>query len=413
VAILDSESNAVVIRVVYDGAPMAGKTTSVCALGKGLGAGVYSPAELNGRTLYFDWLDYTGGLFEGHRIRCQIVGAPGQTALAARRRQILESADVVVFVGDSTPLGFEADRAYLGSLCSVLRQLSGPPIGIVLQANKRDLPDAVPIGRMRSMLDGLGMKVGVVESVATEGSGIREAFVFAVRLALDRVRELMRTGELRTGKPEIDTADQLLEQLKRREEGSLDLAADAVLGHTRLSEIRVTIASQVLEQVVREDAGLSALPFQRLAAVGAIGEQRTSVQARLNESQQSTTGANRRPNAPNERVASGMVWPPIDGRMILQEIGSSTVQLYSTVDGQWGAVVNDRWRIHTPAGAIYPTVEEGRPALIQLARQYAANVRIDTTERCVALADDGQGGYRLWHIQRLTASRETEPGGLP
>jgi len=81
VAILDSGNNAVVIRVVYDGAPLAGKTTSVGALGQGLGAAVVSPAEIGGRTLYFDWLDYTGGLFEGHRIRCQIVSAPGQARL--------------------------------------------------------------------------------------------------------------------------------------------------------------------------------------------------------------------------------------------------------------------------------------------------------------------------------------------
>ena len=92
-AILDASNNAVVIRVVYDGAPFAGKTTSVGALGRGLGAAVHSPAEINGRTLYFDWLDYTGGLFEGHRIRCQIVSAPGQASLASRRRRLLESAD--------------------------------------------------------------------------------------------------------------------------------------------------------------------------------------------------------------------------------------------------------------------------------------------------------------------------------
>src|SRR5262245_40285090 len=119
---------------------MAGKTTSVTTLGRGLGSAVVSPAEVAGRTVYFDWLDYTGGLFDGRRIRCQIVSAPGQAALASRRRQLLESADVVVFVADSSPEGFEADRSYLGSLCSVLRQVGGVPVGVVVQANKRDLP---------------------------------------------------------------------------------------------------------------------------------------------------------------------------------------------------------------------------------------------------------------------------------
>jgi len=409
VAVLDSQNNAVVIRVVYDGAPMAGKTTSVCALGKGLGAGVYSPAELNGRTLYFDWLDYTGGLFEGHRIRCQIVSAPGQTSLAVRRRQLLESADVVVFVGDSTPRGFDADRAYLGSLCSVLRQLSGPPIGIVLQANKRDLPDAVSISQMRSMLDGMDMKVGVVESVATEGSGIREAFVFAVRLALDRVRELMRTGELKTGKPDIDSAQDLLEEMRRREDGALNLAEESVLSHSRLRDLRepeaapapgaeapvpqVTLASAALEQVVREETATET------SVENSTPQAVVSRAHRLNAAGQWIKD-NRQPVAPNERVPSGMVWPPIDGRTILQEIGSSQVQLNSSVAGDWFGVVNDRWRIHTPANAVFSSVDQGRPALIQLARAFAAN-HSDTTERCVVLAEDGHGRYRLWQIQRL------------
>src|SRR6202000_2744267 len=112
----DSRNGTVVIRVVYDGAPMAGKTTSVRALGAGLGAAVTSPAQIGGRTLYFDWLDYTGGLFEGRRIRCQIVSVPGQATLAPRRRRLIESADAVVFVGDSSPAGFISDRGYLSGL---------------------------------------------------------------------------------------------------------------------------------------------------------------------------------------------------------------------------------------------------------------------------------------------------------
>jgi GTPase SAR1 family protein len=101
-AVLDPRNDTVVIRVVYDGAPMAGKSTSVGALGRGLGSNVYSPGEVSGRTLYFDWLDYTGGLFEGRRIRCQIISVPGQATLAPRRRRLLESADAIVFVGDSS-----------------------------------------------------------------------------------------------------------------------------------------------------------------------------------------------------------------------------------------------------------------------------------------------------------------------
>src|SRR5262245_63298589 len=117
---------------------MAGKTTSVTTLGRGLGSAVVSPAEVAGRTVYFDWLDYTGGLFEGRRIRCQIVSVPGQAVLAASRRHLLRMADAVVFVGDSAPEGLEADFHYLGGLARVLESPAGPPVGFVFQANKRD-----------------------------------------------------------------------------------------------------------------------------------------------------------------------------------------------------------------------------------------------------------------------------------
>lgn len=387
-AILDAQGNAVVIRVVYDGAPFAGKTTSVGALGRGLGASVHTPAEIQGRTLYFDWLDYTGGLFEGHRVRCQIVSAPGQRSLAARRRRLLESADVVVFVGDSSPAAFETDHSYLRSLGSVLRYVKGPPVGIVLQANKRDLPDAVPIDRMRAMLDECDMKVGIVETVAKEGTGVREAFVFAVRLALDRVRELMQRGQLARGKPSIDSAEDLLADLQRYEEGSLNSAAEKeVANAASLARAKSTVAAnelqagslaaQALEQALRVEPESAAAPASRPR--GAAGP----------------------PALPSESVASGLVWPPVDGRVILQEVASSGVKLKRLEDGAWYGRIANRWHVRAPADAIYDTVDQGRPALIALARAYTTKCSTDSIERCAVLAGDGAGRVRLWRIKRI------------
>jgi hypothetical protein len=376
-AVLDPRSDTVVIRIVYDGAPMAGKSTSVSALGRGLGSEVYSPAEVGGRTLYFDWLDYTGGLFEGRRIRCQIISVPGQATLAPRRRRLLESADAIVFVGDSSPTGFIADRAYLSGLSRVLDQLPGPPVGVVLQANKRDHAHAVPVENIRSMLDSMDLRVGVVESIATDGSGIREAFVFAVRLALDRVRELMRTGQLQRVRPQVDSAQELLDLLKRSEDGSMEYAAAAGLVHTRVSDVRPqSIVSEALAQAAREneDEAKTAGPVGRDGYVPAI---------------------------PDERVGSGMVWPPVDGRTVLQEVAQARVQLNRSEQGDWAGAANGRWQIHSAASEVFEDVDEGRMVLVQSARVHAANARGKAVERCVVLAGDGHGCYRLWHIARL------------
>ena len=98
---IDDSRGVLVVRIVYDGPAMSGKTTSLRALSQGFAASITSPEERDGRTLFFDWMDYVGGLFEGRPIRCQIVTVPGQTELAERRLRLLETADAVVVVADS------------------------------------------------------------------------------------------------------------------------------------------------------------------------------------------------------------------------------------------------------------------------------------------------------------------------
>ena len=388
-ATLDPRNDAVVIRVVYDGAPMAGKSTSVRALGRGLGGEVVSPAEVGGRTLYFDWLDYTGGLFEGRRIRCQIISVPGQATLAPRRRRLLETADVIVFVGDSTPAGFAGDRSYLGGLQTVLERVSGPPVGIVFQANKRDHAEAVPLDTIRSMLQELGLRVGVVESIATESSGIREAFVFAVRLALDRVRDLMRTGELTGDRPTVDSPEELLQDLKLQEEGSMDYAAESGLVHTRVAELQSnSLVANALDEVAQ--AAMARAPTLH-AADDEAGSQADDAREDV-------------PAIPDNRVASGLVWPPVDGRLILLELSQASVSLTRAADGAWDGEVPGRWRLHSDAYEVFDELEEGRSVLVRYARIQAVAARDKVASCCIVLAADGHGRHRLWRIERVGAN---------
>lgn len=373
-AVIDPNDNCVVIRVVYDGAPMAGKTTSVATLGRGFGADVYSPADYNGRTLYFDWLDYTGGLFEGRRIRCQIVSVPGQATLAPRRQRLLRSADVVVFVGDSSPAGFEADRDYLSGLRGVLDEVSGPPIGIVFQANKRDLADATPLDQLRSMLDEMELRSAIVESVATEGTGIRETFVFAVRLALDRIRELMDTDSLTTTRPQINSAAELLQELREAEPGAQDL--DLAIASNGLDETKLrtgSLASQALQEAMQPDVGGKSLDAET-------------------------------PAVPTDKVASGLVWPPVDGRTILHEMAQAPVKLSRAHDGGWRGVVGTRWSLHSAKAAVFAQADAGRAELVQWARMHVTNGKFISKHRCLVLANDGQGHFRLWQLVRREAS---------
>ena len=238
------------------------------------------------------------------------------------------------------------------------------------------------------------MAVGVIESVATDGVGVRETFVFAVRLALDRVRELMRAGHFPTAAPNVDTPQDLLNELKRSEDGSMEYAAASGLLHTRLSDVwQQPIASEALAQVVTDN--LNPAP----ASV----------------SKQADAGADYSPALPDERVPSGMVWPPVDGRTVLHEIGQAKLQLTRSPEGAWTGFVNGRWQIHSRADAVYEDLEEGRSVLIQSARALAAKARGRSLERCVVLAVDGHGKYRLWLIVRIDGTQKSERSvaGLP
>jgi signal recognition particle receptor subunit beta len=353
-AVLDVEQNAVVVRIVYDGPPEAGKTTSLRALSASLARPMTTPAEVAERTLYFDWLEYTGGLFEGHQIRCQIVSVPGQTELAHRRRALLESADVVVFVSDSAPDSIEAMRTYMTEMRATLDALPGPPVGAIVQANKRDAANAVDMATLRAAMPDRG--VAVLESVAREGRGVREAFVFAVRLALDRVRELLRQRALELGPPPVQSSDELLGLLKMREPGH-SAVADA---------LQATVLASTPAHVV--DAVEPDVPL-----------------------------------VPDHNVPPGLIWPPVDGRVLLLDACATPFVPRQTQHGDWIGEAG-RWRFQSPARASYANPELGRRALIDWARIHSSAQRWFSSPRTIVLASSGAGAWRLWQIVKVGES---------
>ncbi|MCE9579438.1 MAG: GTPase domain-containing protein [Deltaproteobacteria bacterium] len=374
-AVIDRDAGEIVIRVVYDGPPEAGKTTSVRALAGSLAQPSYTPVEdADGRTLWFDWMEYVGGRFEGCRIRCQIVSVPGQRELGERRRRLLAAADVVVFVGDSTAAGYPRTLDYLFELRALVASAPGAPVGVVLQANKRDRPDAVPIDELRAQLGLAGWSIGVLEAVAADGTGIREAFVYAVRLALDRVREQLTRGELATGGARLAGADELLATLRAGER-------DLPRARHRAAVIESgpgSVAAELLREVLAcEDDG--AAPARPTRGAGEV-----------------------RP--PDAGVPSGAIWPPVEGRAILCELDGVALHPRRLSTGDWAAGLGAGWRVVSTRDARFASLDQGRAALIPWARLHAACASAISARRCIVLADDGDGGWRLWQIVRAEPS---------
>jgi signal recognition particle receptor subunit beta len=209
--LVDRRTHSVVLRIVYDGPPDAGKTTNLRRLGERLSLSRRTTLEFPGdeRTQFFDWLDVAGGPIGGRRVRCQLVTAPGQLPLAPRRRFILDSADAVVFVADSQASAAPQTSAALRSLTHGLRARADVPL--VLQANKQDLPRAQAPGDLHAAL-GLATRVPAIGAQAAGGAGVLETFLLAVRLAVDHVRAMLVGGALDDGDPA--TAAELLAALE-------------------------------------------------------------------------------------------------------------------------------------------------------------------------------------------------------
>lgn len=367
-AIIDETRNVLVVRIVYDGPALSGKTTSLRTLAEGVSRKVECPAELSGRTLFFDWVDYIGGMFDGRQIRCQIVSVPGQRDLAHRRKLLLDTADAVVLVLDTRREEWDFSLRWVKETAPHCRSQS-PPLGLVLQANKRDAADAVPAEEMREALARIA-PVAVVPSTATSGEGIREAFVLSVRLALDRVRALASEGRLAKGKPAEDDPSALLERIREAESGS-DLPSDG-------GAARAAIVSLDRDYVF----GSEPPPSSGSAPIDDGGE---------------------RLFVPDPMMPGGMIWPPVDGRALLHEVASLEIRPKRTGRMGW-AGSGSGFRFHSHGEAIFPEVHSARTELLEWARMHSANTAHLSAGRAVILADAGAGRLRLWQIVRSEAT---------
>jgi signal recognition particle receptor subunit beta len=366
VAQLDPERSRIVIRLVYDGPAWAGKTTSLRHLARSLGSSTFSGEEADGRTLHFDWVDYVGGLFQGLPIRCQIVGVPGQRVLERRRRLLLETADAVVFVADSRP-GQMDENLHAFTLLNEVHRDASPPVAVVVQANKRDLAGVVSLEELRERLGG-GPSLAMTESVAERGEGIRETFVLAVRLALDRVRALWNSRDLLSEGPAIDSGQSLLTAM---------LAAEG-----EVPQPLPSASPLQAESAAADDLPLNVDP-------PAVGEQ--------SHGDQSHGGAQRGPWIPDPSVPAGLVWPPVNGRVTVHEATRGTMTLTRSPSGDWIGSLNS-WRLLSPVQALYFDLEEGRQALIGWARWHTAAGAILSPSRAIVLTKAAPSAWRLWQI---------------
>lgn len=392
-ALIDTSAGVIVIRIAYDGEAHAGKTTNLLALSRSLSRAVYTPPQPGERTLYFDWLEYTGGLFDGMQVRCEVVSVPGQEMLTTRRELLVNSADVVVHVVDMSTASLPRIEERIRALRSDARTSRGVPRGVLVQANKCDLPHALPLSSLRDLCEGQQPTVGLREAVAQAGSGVRETFVFAVRLALDRVQALRQQGALEERATGAGGGEALLSWL-RANEGVESQRIDGAQGADDGREVDATGGVDVvdalgaIEQVLAENAMVASSESSLEDAPEPLDE--LPPDAGLAP-----------PELPDPGVPTGMIWPPLEGRMLLEQVTSASVALQHTSAGAWVASVGERWLLHSARDAEFPSLEAARRELLQSARAHSSLGTLLSHPRAIVVAATGHGTWRLWQIVRL------------
>jgi mutual gliding-motility protein MglA len=195
VAQLDFAERQLTLKLVYYGPPHSGKTSNLRALHGAvdkLNRGRLMTLDTrDDRTLFFDLLP----LFfraSGFSFQIKVYTVPGQPVHEATRRVVLAKADAVAFVADSRPDHREPNRQSWQNLEANLKALNLDQVPVILQYNKRDLPEAVPLAEV----DRFGDPARTIhEACARTGVGVVETFFDLVGRAWDLLDADRRVSE--------------------------------------------------------------------------------------------------------------------------------------------------------------------------------------------------------------------------
>ncbi len=175
-------------KIVYYGPGLGGKTTNIQYVYKKTSGNKKNKMVTlnteNERTLFFDFLPLDLGEIRGFRTRFHLYTVPGQVFYEASRKLILRGVDGLVFVADSQVERMEANFESFEGLERNLEEQGHDieSIPLVMQWNKRDLPNAIGISDLKRQLNRWDFPE--FEAVATNGDGVFETLKMISKMVL-------------------------------------------------------------------------------------------------------------------------------------------------------------------------------------------------------------------------------------
>ncbi len=189
--LLNLQKGELHLKVVYYGPALSGKTTNLQYIHghvpPSLRGDLVSLKTRGDRTLFFDYMVLEVGQVAGLKPKFGLYTVPGQVHYEATRRLVLQGADGVVFVTDSHPAQIHNNVRSFQDLHRQMKELRMKGVPLVVQFNKRDLPNVVPTNLLRHYLSLNGTPT--FESVATRGDGVLETLKAILNLSIANVQK--------------------------------------------------------------------------------------------------------------------------------------------------------------------------------------------------------------------------------
>lgn len=176
----DEVQRKLIVKLVYYGPALSGKTTNLTRLHDLLRPELKGEMMVletqNDRTLFFDLLPLGFTTPSGLLVKLKIFTVPGQVAHDSTRKAVLSRADGVAFIADSQrSQGINNGEAFDNLAENTARVgLDFDTLPLVIQFNKRDLPDVLSEDELRSRWSGTPWHLHLASALT--GEGVLETF---------------------------------------------------------------------------------------------------------------------------------------------------------------------------------------------------------------------------------------------
>ena len=192
-ALVNHTTREINSKIVYYGPGLCGKTTNIHLIYHRIAptqrGKLISLATETDRTLFFDFLPVELGTIKNYKVRFHLYTVPGQVFYNATRKLVLKGADGVIFVADSQRAMVDANLESLTNLRDNFAEqgVNLTEFPMVIQYNKRDLPDILPVEELNAVLN--PRMLPFYESVAKTGDGVLKTFTAISKLVLQDMQK--------------------------------------------------------------------------------------------------------------------------------------------------------------------------------------------------------------------------------